>query len=302
MQRRTAFLVATLATLGACEIAEAPLPDPDGICSPPSLQVELPAALQETSGVAASRVNPGVFWTHNDSGGPVALFAVDSSGSILATVRVRDAANRDWEDLAIGPCTPGGADCLWIAEVGDNGERHRNVAVYRVPEPALKDTVSPPATIFRFTYPDGPRDAEAMFVTDRGVFVVNKGRSDAIELFRLTPPYDPSATVTLTRVQGLAPPPTSVSSQVTAAAADPSGQRAVVRTYTELRFFEFAGDTLARTGQPASIVASAQLQGEGVDFAGSGRFVLTSESQGTRPASLALLACDPSRSPSDSTD
>lgn len=296
-----AVAVLAVAAVTGCEIAEAPQPETDGICSPPSLQVALPAELQESSGVAASRQHAGVYWTHNDSGGAAAVFATDSTGAILTTVRIRDAVNRDWEDMAIGPCQPDGDDCLWIAEIGDNGERHDNVAVYRIPEPAPDDTVSPPATIFRFTYPDGPRDAEALFVTERGVYVVNKGRSDAIELFRLTPPYSATSTVALDRVQRLAGPPTNVSSQVTAAAVDRYGERAVVRTYTELRFYEFSGDTLAATGQPANIVASAQLQGEGVDYVADHRFVLTSESQSARPASLVLLRCDPDRATADST-
>lgn len=297
---RTIVLAACVSV--ACEPAGLPVPEGNNVCNEPSLEVALPAALEETSGIAASRAHRGVFWSHNDSGGDAAVFAIDSTGTVRARVRVEAASNRDWEDIAIGPCEPG-ADrhCLFIAETGDNDERHRNVAVYQIPEPDLTDTVSAPASIFRFTYPDGPRDAESLFVTDAGIHIITKGRSQAIELFRLTPPYRATETVTAERVQQIAPPPTSHSAQVTAAAADPSGSHVVVRSYSGLRFFEIDADTLRPHGRAADVVAPRQQQGEGVDFAGNGRFVLTSESRGDRSPALALVDCDPTRPPADST-
>lgn len=295
-------MLGILALSGACETAPVSLPEGNGVCDAPALQVELPARIGETSGVAASRAHPGVFWTHNDSGGDPVVFAVDSTGALLGTVRLPDAANRDWEDIAVGPCVPGGEDCLWVAEIGDNNERHPHVAVYRVPEPdPATDTTSDAVEIFRFVYPGGPRDAEAIFVSDAGVHIVSKGRSGAIELFRLVPPYESGDPVELRLVQRLGPPPTSVSAQVTAAAVDPAGQRVVIRTYAGLRFFETDGDTLRLVGRPADIVAPTQLQGEGVDFVTDQRFVLTSEAQGQRPATLALVTCDPLNPPPDTT-
>lgn len=295
METRTALVLLLVAALG-CEVAEVSTPS-DGVCDPPSQQATLPAVLNETSGVAASHARPGVFWTHNDSGGENAVFAVDSLGAVLGTVRLDGAANRDWEDIAVGPCEPGGEDCLWVAEIGDNGERHPHVAVYRVPEPSPDDSVTEPVDIFRFSYPEGPRDAEALFVTDAGVHIVNKGRSHAIELFRLDPPYDPDSTVTLRLIQRLAPPPTSVSSQVTAAGSG-AGDRVVIRSYSSLRFYEIDADTLVKLRE-ADIVSPTQLQGEGVDVLDESRLVLTGEAYRGRPASITLMTCDPSRPPSE---
>lgn len=296
---RTIILAACL-TVG-CEPAEFPRPEGNNVCDEPAVEVALPAALEETSGIAASRDHGGIFWTHNDSGGEPAVFAVDSTGTIQARVRLEAAHNRDWEDIALGPCEPGSErHCLFIAETGDNSERHPNVAVYRIAEPdPATDTVSEPARIFRFTYPDGPRDAESLFVSDAGIHVINKGRSGAIDLFRLPPPYQPTETVELQRVQRLAPPPTSHSAQVTAAAIDPAGRHVVVRSYAGLRFFELHADTLRPHGRAADVVAPRQQQGEGVDFARGDRLILTSESRGDYPAALAILHCDPTRPPAD---
>lgn len=286
-----------VATAAACELAEPPVPQGNNVCDAPTVEAALPPLLAETSGVAASRSYDGIFWTHNDSGGDVGVFAIDSTGTIRAAVRVEGASNRDWEDIARGPCEPGAdRDCLFIGEIGDNNEHHPHVAVYRIPEPGLSDTVSAPADIFRFTYPGGARDAEGLFATDAGLYIVGKGRSDEIALFRLPPPYRTGTTpVTLERIQRLASPPTSMSAQVSAAAVDTAGRQVVLRTYSGLRFFRFDGDTLRAHGRHADVVAPNQLQGEGVDFMSDGRLVLTSEAQSGRPPALAIATCDPTR-------
>lgn len=300
---RSRALLALAGALAGCQTAQPPPPSGNNVCQLPTVSVPLASILHESSGVAASRQHEGIFWTHNDSGGGPDVFAVDSTGRILTRIRVAEAHNRDWEDIALGACEPGGPDCLFIGEIGDNNERHPHVAVYRIPEPdPARDTLSEPARIFRFTYPDGPRDAESVFVTDQGIHVVSKGRSDAIELFRLTPPHTHGEITEIRRVQRLLPPPTSASFQVTAAAADQSGERVVLRTYGGLRFYRMVADTLAPVGRPADLVAPEQLQGEAVDFLTGDRLVLTSEARGTQPASLAIVSCDPLRPPEDTVE
>lgn len=294
--------------LAALAAACAPPAEQDGThvtgpCDPPVSWGRLPEEVRETSGVAASRAYPGAFWTHNDSGGDSAVFAIDSTGTLLGRVRLRGAGNRDWEDIAVAPCTPGGADdCLFIGDIGDNSERRERVVIYRVREPDPRtDSVSRNVERLEATYPEGARDAEALFVTDRGVHLVTKGRSQSIELFRLAPPYRPGRQVGLQRVQEIAPPPTSVSAQVTAAAASPDGRTIVIRTYAGLRFFEDDGDTLRALGSAADFAWPEQPQGEGVDFAADGRLILTGEAGGRHPATIAATVCDPRKSVTDST-
>lgn len=297
------MVVLCLLLLPACEVAELPRPVSNNVCDSPTVQATLPDAIDESSGVATSRNHDGVFWTHNDSGGDPVIFAFDTTGAVLARVHLQGATNRDWEDIATGPCEPGSeASCVFIAETGDNNERHRNVAVYRVAEPdPATDTIAGPVETFRFTYPEGPRDAEGLFVTDAGFHVVTKGRSGAIELYRLAPPYRPDDTVEIRFVQRLAPPPASHSAQVTAAAASPAGNDVVVRSYAGLRFYQMDADTLRPRGRHADIVAPDQMQGEAVDFVAPGVFILTSEASGSRPQSLAVVTCDPDRPAPDTT-
>jgi hypothetical protein len=43
-----------------------------------------PARINEASGIAASRKNPGVLWVHNDDGPPW-VYALNSEGKLLGT-------------------------------------------------------------------------------------------------------------------------------------------------------------------------------------------------------------------------
>src|SRR5436190_12523295 len=56
--------------------------------------------VRESSGLAASRCQPNVYWTHNDSGDDAFIFAMDETGKDLGTYEVTNARNEDWEDIA----------------------------------------------------------------------------------------------------------------------------------------------------------------------------------------------------------
>ena len=60
---------------------------------------QLPACIHEPSGLCKSRQHDGVFWTHSDSGNPPMLYAINRTGSLLATYRIDGAINFDWESV-----------------------------------------------------------------------------------------------------------------------------------------------------------------------------------------------------------
>ena len=45
--------------------------------------------ITESSGLAASLLHPGVLWTHNDSGNPPRIYAIDPDGSLVDDFRKR---------------------------------------------------------------------------------------------------------------------------------------------------------------------------------------------------------------------
>ena len=128
--------------------------------------------LPESSGIAASRKHPGIFWTHNDGEGGPHLYAIDRKGHRRGKVRIAGAKMLDWEDIAVGP---GG---LYIGDIGDNQRNRKQIVVYRVPEPDPGAAVSKPAARIVLTYPDEPHDAEALLVHPKSgeIYIVTKAR------------------------------------------------------------------------------------------------------------------------------
>src|SRR6266581_5217875 len=53
--------------------------------------------LSEASGLAASRNNVGVLWTHNDKGDSNRIFALDVSGRKLGVYTLTGGVNEDYE-------------------------------------------------------------------------------------------------------------------------------------------------------------------------------------------------------------
>lgn len=281
------LLLAGCALLSGCAAWAPPLTG----CTLAARAAKLPRELGETSGAAFSRRRPGTWWSINDSGNRAELFALDSAGRRLGAVRVRGAENRDWEDMAAGPCAGGAGDCLYVADVGDNGAERPHVTIYRVPEPASGDTSTAAAERFHARYPGGPRDAEAFFVLpDGGAYVVTKGRRSPVEIYRV--PLDPAAIGTMERVRVLAPSPRESSDRVTGAGATADGRWIAVRTYAGLDLYRRAD--LMGNGPPALATPLGSLgepQGEAVALASGGQVLLTTEASDGSGPSVSRLSC-----------
>ncbi len=150
-------------------------------------------AIDEISGFAASRVHPGILWTHNDSGGTPTLYAIDSHAARRAKVEITNVSNFDWEDMAAFRYRD--RDWLLIADTGDNGGIRRQMQLHIVPEPTeLADGVTEAVRTIEFAWPDGARDCEAVGVdaTSRSILLVSKKRVPP-ELYRISLDADSSA-------------------------------------------------------------------------------------------------------------
>jgi hypothetical protein len=132
------------------------------------------ADLTEASGLAASRAHPGVLWSHNDGGAQPGVFAIGPDGADLGFHALAVDA-LDIEDMAIA--TGGTGDVLYLADIGDNGERRASVSVFRFaePDPAVPGPIDS-VERFDFAYPDRPHNAETLLVDERNgrIVVVTK--------------------------------------------------------------------------------------------------------------------------------
>jgi len=137
--------------------------------------------LDESSGLARSKVHDGVFWSHNDSGGAPEIFALDFTGNDLGRVSVSGATSRDWEDI-----TTDHVGNLWILDGGNNKNKRRDLTVIRVPEPTSLNGAVMADRLVRYHFPeqtafpppDKNFDSEALF-WDRGrLMLLTKHRAD----------------------------------------------------------------------------------------------------------------------------
>ena len=185
----------------------------------------------ELSGLAVSAAQPGVLWTHNDSGDRPRLLALRTDGSLIAGLDVPGAEATDWEDIAVGP----GGDLL-VGDIGDNAARRDGIDVYRVPEPRLADgpAATAPATRLRLTYPDGAHDAESLLADRRTgeVVIVTKQLSGRSGVYTgKLPPRGAPVTATLRHAGDLE---LGLGGLATAGDVSADGATIAVRTYTAL--------------------------------------------------------------------
>ena len=156
--------------------------------SPASLATFTHQSLMEISGIAVSLKNPGIVWTHNDSGNAAALIAVAFNGDIKATVNLVGAVNTDWEDMALLPCNQ--EECLYIADIGDNALQRTDYAILRLVEPDLSGQTDG-AVInieawerFPITYGDGlSHNAEAFAAHPDGSFYIFTKEIERTQVF-----------------------------------------------------------------------------------------------------------------------
>ena len=242
--------------------------------------------IAESSGVALGRTNPGVLFTHNDSGDVARFFAVGSDGTTLATYTVAGASALDWEDMAAGP-GPSGGSSLFFADIGDNLRTRRILRVFEVQEPpvavASETQTVPLVAVYELVYSDGPHDAEGFFVTpDRQLAVVTKEPHGLSGLY-LARQLVPGAPNVLQRVGTIALPllqAVGASYDVTGADLSADGRWLAVTTYD--RAFEWAvngGDLAAAIAGPAQpIDLPVAAQREAIAYAPDGRsLVVTTE-------------------------
>jgi hypothetical protein len=263
------------------------------VCNTAGPPLHLPEIARESSGLALGRERPGLLWTHNDRGNEPELYAVDAEGRLAQTVRLAEAAV-DWEDIEIAAC-PGG-NCLYIGDIGDNDALRDHITIYRLPEPVegLREAVD--VVALRARYPEGPRDAESLFVLPSGdIFIVTKGRDTAITLYRLPVPHSLDSIATLERVSELFPQPAHGDDRVSAATASRDGNRVGVRSYRRLYFYDTASLVSGTVVEPTVIdlAALGEGQGEGLALGDDGTVWLSSEAANRRSLPvLNRLACE----------
>jgi hypothetical protein len=223
--------------------------------------------ITESSGLAASHLHPGIYWTHNDSGYGPHIYAVDSAtGETVARITLSGIGEaRDVEAISIGPDGD-----IYVGDIGDNLDgTWDHVWIYRLPEPEklVDATVRP--TQYTVQYADGPRNAEAMMVDPKTgrVYIASK-RSGGGGIYEGPAELSASGTNTFRRIA-------DTGFEVTDGALSPDGSRLVLRGYFSGTAYVWAdgrpGKELSGLNVPLQL---SHPQGESVTFTRDGRALM----------------------------
>ena len=260
--------------------------------------------LDEASGLAAGK--NGVFFLLNDGGDH--LFAIDHTGRDLGRMKVKNARNKDWEDITrlMGEDGP----ILVIGDTGDNLNRRKKVRLYFVDEPEQGsfDKKIKPLHKLDVRYPDGPRDVESIAWDPHSDMILFLSKRDAPpRLYGI--PRDLALVETELEADFLGeiaplPPPTRSDilshpkrglwvSQPTGMDISADGRLAAVITYRSLYVYERRGQESwleAMQRKPAEFRGPPGLHDEAVAFSHDQQSIYVATER--RPAPLHRLDLD----------
>lgn len=186
----------------------------------------------------------------------------------------------DPEDLAL---SKDGKD-YWVADTGDDLAKpaRDHVAVWKLPVDGDQ------GTIYRFTYPDGPHDAEALLLSGDGTpILVTRELSGPAGIYVPSAPLDPSGKeVPLKKAGEFMPQKTDTPNilgaggqlSVTGGAVSPDGTRAVLRTVSDAYQWKVPdGDVVKAitTGTPTITPLGDDGVGRAIAYTPDGKSFLT---------------------------
>lgn len=255
------------------------------------------STVTESSGIAASRNHPGLFWTHNDSGDGPFIYSFDRQGKSRGVWRVSGASARDWEDIAAGPGPEPNRNYLYLGDIGDNGSTRATIIVYRVPEPTIKTAdanstrskagTTEAAETIQLRYPDGRHDAETLLVhpVSGDLYVITKELWGNASVYKATAPLDAIRTTTLVLIGNLKIPGL-LGGTLTGGDISPDGRRVALCDY--LHGYEIVlGERNSETfdsiwKRPVTVIElGPRKQGEAICYSLDGKALLAT-SEGAR--------------------
>ncbi|MET8246085.1 WD40 repeat domain-containing protein [Streptomyces sp. NPDC005202] len=219
--------------------------------------------ITESSGLAASHLHPGIYWTHNDSNDGPYIYAVDSrTGKTVATVTLSGVGSpRDVEAISIGP-----GNQIYVGDIGDNhGGKWPSVWIYKLREPKVLKDQTVRATQYVVKYSDGARDAESLVVHPRTgrVYIIDK-KEDGGHLYEGPARLSSSGT-------NVFRPVAAVDLWATDAAYSPDGRQLAVRGYFGGIAYAWNDGRIKREGR---LDVPLQGQGESITYSADGTELL----------------------------
>jgi len=208
----------------------------------------------------AGDTNAELYWTANRTGDQSLIYGLTNSGTVTGTFNYR-ARPVDVAGLAMV------GDTLYVGDIGDRNGSRNFVTVYLFDNPRASGlTVTYRAYDFRF--PDGPRNAETLLVSEAGRILLVTKDNDQGTIYAGPRSSSPLGMNRLTRV-GTAP------ANVTDGVFLPGSEQFVLRTNTAVYLMDAANyrtlATVELPSQPPGNAVAVGLDGESLLLGSTGR-------------------------------
>ncbi len=248
----------------------------------PAVVCILPKAVDETSGLVFWRNS---LWTHNDSGGHPVIYRLDTlSGKVLQRITLKNATNRDWEDIAQDK------KYIYVGDIGNNSGNRHDLCIYKIKKSDIPERgdAEVSAEKIAYAYPDyrGPVksrkhnnfDCEALLASGDSLYLFSKDWQDQHSRLYALPKKAGKYTARLVseyNVKGL----------ITGADEQPQTGMVVLLGYNRGNWVPFVvalsryrgGDFFSGTKKRLRLKKAKATQTEGVAFGGGNRIYLSSE-------------------------
>jgi hypothetical protein len=142
---------------------------------------ELPKSLKEISGIGITSKSDAI-WAIADSGNENELFKLGPNGGLDYVIRIKNAENKDWEDL-----TSDNQGNIYIGDFGNNKNTRTDLCIYKIDKDSLNNTLTEASYKIEFSYPEQtyfpPKktkllyDVEAFIAYKNHFYLFTKNRS-----------------------------------------------------------------------------------------------------------------------------
>jgi hypothetical protein len=228
----------------------------------------LDSTINECSGLA--RVfGKKTFWTHNDGGGQPQLYEIDSLGKLISTLKVPDATNIDWEELA-----QDNQETIFVGDFGNNQNARRDLKIYKFdPNKAQKTEEINFSFADQAGFPPPKKqrnfDCEAFFWANDSLYLFSKNRGNRHTKMYSMPSntgnyvLNPKANIYL-------------KASITAAAISPSNSQFVLLSYGKVFVFGIDNNQI-NFNRPLFCIKTALKQSEAITYITENELLITNE-------------------------
>jgi hypothetical protein len=239
--------------------------------------------IEEASGLAESKRNPGHLWTIQDKGNSNILYLIDAgNGDLVAEYKILGTTNRDWESIEISGGPEAGKSYLYIGDTGDNDMVYEDYTIYRFEEPKFEENhrnqlieIETQVDKVVFDFAKKSHDVETLLVDPftNDIFLVTK--RDLYSLLYTLPFPQSTAKKTSAVLSG-----TFSFRFATAGCVSEDGNEVMIKTYDRIFYWKRSSgqsfqDLLGTV--PSLAPYEREAQGEAVCFSSSGGYYTLSE-------------------------